>query len=578
MSSRTTCASREASTTREVVRVEHARRLDEAQSVYVALTYDTECAVWLNSAFVNRGIRKTVTVALVAMFSCAALAPAGAQASGPIDVRGTYEAGSCTHGMLAECEAKPEYPQKFVIEGEDFNTGALTGVGETVGGEKVSTFTGSISGCTVKTHGAQPGYESDAVSVLSADGTKLQGTFSDSNGRVNQPFFGTRASGPGCGSLETPAEEAARKSREAAEAKSKEEAEKNSRLRHTATFVSCNYDELTLMDTCTAQVADAGASPTTVPTGPVSFISSGAGVFTLGSSCTLALSGATSPIPFCSVEFQPPSSALPAITARYAGDATHAGSEAMTHYLGAAAQATTVEAARPAKGQLPSEVSVKTEAPAPGTTVEATASDQTGAVPKPPPPGSPLDKALRGIPDYEEASIGFVHEGNLLDKAQELLHQYPYGGDATRKALDNIFGELTNARLSLDPTAETKKLFAMVAQLESSADEIDRALETEAARAKVKAKRAQGTTLALAARTKRWRAPFVRLAVSVKTASHAGPLKLKLRLNRAVLKRLARHRSKLTLSVRVRLRIPQGAGVEGVPRITVQKITLRRRR
>jgi hypothetical protein len=531
-------------------------------------------------AFVNGGPRKIVMMALVAVSGCTALAAEAAQASVPIDVRGTYEAGACTQGTLSECEAKNEYPQKFVIETEDFTTGALTGTGETVSGEKASSFAGSISGCTVKTHGAQSGYESEATYTLSADGTKLQGTFSDSFGRVNQPTFGTRASGPGCGgSSEKPAEEAGKKSREAAEAKSKEEAEKNARLRHTATFVSCNFDELTLMDTCTAQVADAGAAPTTVPGGPVAFVSSGAGSFTLGDSCTLALSGATSPIPFCSVEFQPPSSALPAITARYAGDATHAGSEAMTHYLGAAAQATTVEAARPPKGQLPSEVSVKTEAPAPGTTVEATVSDQTGAVPDPPPAGSPLDKALRKIPDFEEAVItGFAHEKVLIDTAQEFLHRYPYLGAADRENLDNIFGELTNARLSLDPTAETKRLFAMVAQLESSADEIDRALETEAARAKAKGKRAQASALALGARTKRWRAPFVRLATSVKLASHAGPLTLKLRLNRTVLKRLARHRSKLTLSVRVRLRIPQGAGVEGVPRITVQKITIRRRR
>jgi len=92
----------------------------------------------------------------------------------------------------------------------------------------------------------------------------------------------------------------------------------------TSTSVTCTYLITSGVDTCTATVTAA-----TAPTGTVVFASQGGGAFTAGSSCTLAptpASGAAS----CSVQFLPPSSGLPAITATYSGDAQHLSSSAQT--------------------------------------------------------------------------------------------------------------------------------------------------------------------------------------------------------------------------------------------------------
>lgn len=87
------------------------------------------------------------------------------------------------------------------------------------------------------------------------------------------------------------------------------------------TSVTCNYVFATFTDTCIATVT---GSPT--PTGQVSFTSAAGGVFTVGSSCTLAPAAAGSAS--CSVQFQPASTSLATvtsiqITASYVGDAAN---------------------------------------------------------------------------------------------------------------------------------------------------------------------------------------------------------------------------------------------------------------
>jgi hypothetical protein len=102
----------------------------------------------------------------------------------------------------------------------------------------------------------------------------------------------------------------------------------------TSTQVICNLVIATASDTCTATVGDAASESPTNPTGTVTFTSSNGGVFSAGNTCNLTptpMSGNTSS---CSVQFLPPSepSTLPAITASYGGDATHAPSSGQTHY------------------------------------------------------------------------------------------------------------------------------------------------------------------------------------------------------------------------------------------------------
>jgi len=106
----------------------------------------------------------------------------------------------------------------------------------------------------------------------------------------------------------------------------------------TVTQVICNLIIATASDTCTATVGDAATSGSTNPTGVVTFTSSSGGVFSAGNTCNLTPTtpGNTSS---CSVQFLPPSapSTLPAITAAYGGDGSHAPSSAQTHY-GAASE------------------------------------------------------------------------------------------------------------------------------------------------------------------------------------------------------------------------------------------------
>ncbi|MHB8531809.1 MAG: hypothetical protein ACYDC2_03715, partial [Solirubrobacteraceae bacterium] len=296
--------------------------------------------------------RKFLLSSLTALAFGAVAAPAfGAE----YDVRGTWEAGACVSGTLAACEAKPEYPQKMAIETENFATGALTGYGETTSGAKVATLTGTISGCTVKTHYEQPGYTSDATLTLSADGTKLQGTFSDSYGRVNDPTWASRASGPGCGS--TPAEGEPVK-------------EEKKGLRPTGTSVICNYEIATSEDVCGASVGDGGAGAPVTPTGTVKFTATTGG-FSSGAACSLVSTPLSPQVASCTVVFFASESKLPTVTAAYGGDAVHSGSTGSTQFLTAGLEEPSLNQSGPS-GSYPNELVLETQVPAAGTTVEAT--------------------------------------------------------------------------------------------------------------------------------------------------------------------------------------------------------------
>ncbi len=102
----------------------------------------------------------------------------------------------------------------------------------------------------------------------------------------------------------------------------------------SVTQVVCNLIIATASDTCTATLGDAAPSEPTNPTGTVSFTSAAGGVFSAGNTCTLSPTPMSVNTSSCSVKFLPPSgpSALPAITASYAGDSTHSPSTGTTFY------------------------------------------------------------------------------------------------------------------------------------------------------------------------------------------------------------------------------------------------------
>jgi hypothetical protein len=75
--------------------------------------------------------------------------------------------------------------------------------------------------------------------------------------------------------------------------------------------------------TCTATVTDTDVGTKSLPSGTVSFASSGAGTF-LDSPCTLAPVGPTEPFSSqCAVTYTPSMAGVHTITASYSGSATH---------------------------------------------------------------------------------------------------------------------------------------------------------------------------------------------------------------------------------------------------------------
>lgn len=549
---------------------------------------------------------RAILLALLAL----AIAPAAAVAA-ELDVRGTWEAGACTSGTLAECEAHPEYPQKFVIETEDFKTGALAGVGETVEGKKESTFTGSINGCTVKTHSIQGTYESEATYTLSADGRRLQGTFNDTFGRKEQPTYGFRASGPGCGSPPTEGEEGAGK-------------------RPTGTSVVCNYEFATMQDTCVASVGDGGSGTPSTPTGAVKFTTTSGG-FASGATCTLTATPLSPSVASCQLVYFTAYSGLPAITASYSGDSTHAPSSGRTTFLGAAPGEGSLEATGGPAGEYPSEVSLETEVPAPGTTVEVTTQPH---VPNPVP--VPVD--LPAPPKVKDAS--FATDEQIVEAL--VAEADVQGGESARtaekldKALETM-GQTLNADLGTSTEAERQKQIKAMAEVTESitrmeklraeyikdaiegtrsAGAVEKAIERDASKAVPllegssatgQAKGAKLETEAvqtLEALTKALKAKQEVLKVVIGNTSRvskprlhlgrikiararplahaslhaaaAGKAKVTMKLNGKAVKKLAGHRSSITAVVRIEQILPSKLLPKGLPRIAVKRLVLKR--
>lgn len=541
-----------------------------------------------------------------------ACAPAVAAAA-EIDVRGTYEAGACTSGTLAECEAKPEYPQKFVIETENFKTGALSGVGETVEGSKLSTFTGSISGCTVKTHSIEGTYESEATYTLSADGKKLQGTFNDTFGRKEQPTYGFRASGPGCGSTPTEGEEEAPGGK-----------------RKTGTSVICNYEFATMQNTCVASVGDGGPGTPSAPTGTVKFTTTSGG-FASGATCTLAATPLSPSVASCQLVYFTSYSGLPAITATYSGDATHAASSGKTMFLGAEPGESSLEATGGPAGEYPSEVSLETEVPAAGTTVEVTTQPHVpNPVPVPvalPAPPKVKDAAFQADEQIVEALIAEddVQGGQnpktvvKLDKALETMGSALVADTKTESELeaqrqikaaseitesitrmeklraeyvkDAIEGSHSAGSVEKTIEHETSKAVPLLegssvssqlkgAKLETEATETLEAL-TKALKAKQELlKVVIGNTSRVGRH--RLRLPHVKIA-RARPLSHgslhattAGKVKIAMKLNRRAVKKLAGKRASITVLVRVEQILPSKLLPKGFPRLAVKSVALKR--
>lgn len=166
---------------------------------------------------------------------------------------------------------------------------------------------GTLNGNVLTLEGGSSGYHFVEHVTISPDGKTWSGPLSDNNG-TSGTDTAIRVSGGGGG--EQPAPPAPVGS-----------------LHPTTTGLSCGYQPLTAIDTCTATVRDSATSAPSTPTGAVTLTAGGGnagnGLFPSGSTCQLAGSGPTG-LAVCTVEYIPPTFGLTKLQADYAGDATHA--------------------------------------------------------------------------------------------------------------------------------------------------------------------------------------------------------------------------------------------------------------
>lgn len=524
-----------------------------------------------------------------------------AQNGGQIDLRGTWNAGTCVGGTLAQCEASPQYPQTFVIETENLSTGAITGKGPGY------TITGTVAGNTLTIHTTQPGYTSDWTATINATATKLQGTFNDSAGRVGQPAYANRVSGP-------PKEETTTTTTTTSSAGQ----------RPTATSVICNYEVATSTDTCAATVGDAGPAPSVAPTGTVRFTGSAPGSFASGATCTLSASPSAPSAPSCTIQFYTSDgTVLPSITATYSGDSQHASSSGGTHYLGGDPSGeTTTEAPTPPAGEYGGEVEVSTDVPVEDSAVQACVAPASAAGSAAGLLGS-LGSIIGGLgidigkvsdpaaAAQLKAALGDLTkldglEGSLQGLGAAQLNTKltgPFSMEANN-AIGKVLSELHLAEgdTQHDPAgaADQQKAQLILQQMQQVTEKLTEFLHQEedstcgaisntrsvvasaaiggtdktAVKGNIAATGRTAAKRKTAARGKRG-GKLVHLAYSLQRHVHAGPLTIKLHLNRAQLKRLAGKRHSLTLIVRVNMLLPSKALRGGDPMSVVKTITLK---
>lgn len=420
--------------------------------------------------------------------------------------------------------------------------------------------------------------------------------------------------------------------KEAKEKQAKEEAEKTAK-RPTGTSVVCNYEFATSENTCVASVGDGGTGTPTTPTGTVTFTTTSGG-FSSGASCSLAPTSGSPSVGTCMLVYQTANSSLPSITATYGGDARHSGSIGHTQFLGAGPGETSSEAPAGPEGQYPNEIGLETQVPTTGTTVEATAQgNDPNPLPVPlalPVPGAGLDPTSKVDLALAETLVDEVDVSGAqnakavseMNQSVEVLNQR-----AEELLKSPSPSQQTEGQQLLKDTTQTTESITKMLKLQSEyakdalegshlAGREDKSIEklderaVEALKSTNSADQAKGQKLADEA-TKQLEALNKLLkqheevvkqtanGVKASVASHkrhakikvarvkplghivkpnaaAGKLKLKLRLNRAALNKLAGKRSSVTVVLRIVMILPSKNMPGGLPRTFVQRITLKK--
>jgi len=540
------------------------------------------------------------------LFALAAFAPGLASAAAP-----TYNlTGTWTTGYRSGATLEPANGS-WDITSMNMTTGAFSGTAIVLGVSFV--LEGHESGAEATQTLTEGGYVAHDVYTVS---TLANGHIGTINGTFGGEFWAELI-----GPATTPAEEAAKKAKEAAE---KEK-------RPTGTSVICNYEFATSENTCVASVGDGGAPPAIAPTGSVTFTTTSGG-FSSGASCSIAPEPSAPSISTCSLVYFTINSGLPSITASYGGDAHHAPSSGKTQFLGTGTEGTFETPTGPS-GQYPNELSLNTEVPVTGTTVEGTVQGPDPApVPVPivlPGVSSALDattaadlriaEALVGEVDVEAAqnpakvaeldqsiekldarAVELSKSASPAEQpdAQKALKDASETAEAATKMLktqeEYAKDALTGTRTAGQADQSIEKLDAQAVELlkspspateakgQAELDEANKQLEAllKAAKQKNEVVKQVINNLGTAFIA---RAPARIKTQRVKSIGHvvlhgvaAGKLKIKIKLNRAALDRLAGKRGSVTVYVRVQMVLPSGTFKGGVPRVFEQRVTLER--
>jgi hypothetical protein len=512
---------------------------------------------------VSKGPRQKLLVTLApallaALGSLAGIAPSIAAAAAPTyNMVGTWTTGYSSGSMR-------EAPNgTWDITTMNMATGAFSGEAEIEG--ITFTLTGTESGAEVHQELTEGGYVAHDTYTLS---TLKTGNLGTENGTFESGEFWAEVTGPAEPIGKKAKEEAATK-KEAEEKKAKEEAEKNAK-RPTSTIVTCNYEFATSEDTCVAVVGDASSTTPVTPTGSVTFTTTSGG-FTSGATCTLAPTSGSPSVANCTLVYFTTNSGLPTITATYGGDSLHTGSVGHTQFLGLGEEGTYETPTGPS-GQYPNEVTLNTEVPINGTTVE-------GTVQSPEPNPSPVPLTLPALTGLDATSAGDL--ALVETDAKKVNNSGAQNAKDLKEANESIeklnarSGELTKsaspagqAEAKLLQNDATEAIDAYTKMLKEQA-EVEKEILRNLSKGSAFAASHKGAK-------KRKTKSLKPLAYVVEHNVAAGKLKLKLHLNRAALDKLAGKRNSVKVLLRVDMVLPSSIYKSGVPRSFVESITLQR--
>ena len=553
--------------------------------------------------------RRRLVVQLLATcaIATAAVAAAWGVASGSTthDLRGTFAIDVCPGQVSGTCTVN-NYPQTWTIASIDLSSGALSGSGS--GGGQSFTIAGTASGDSLTLTTTEPTYNAHVTATISADSNSFTGTYTDSNNGAGV-VTGTRTSGPPTTTTSTSS------SSTTTSTTSTNTTGKNP----TATQISCYYDVASSTNNCHASVADAGAHPTT-PTGSVTFTGSGNGSFPAGATCTLSLQAAGQNVG-CSRIFNAPDGSLPSITATYGGDSRHNGSSGHTQYFGTNPSGATTDTTTPAlPGQLPNEVDVSTIAPVSDATVEAcvVVGDSSGATAAvqnsirfgsvggtaglsrvrglihaenpPPNPPNTVPNVAKVLSDIQllqmianTASAAVDGAGSSLAPLSPALSSQANNAMSTAtsdyNAVMNSYS--TSGGSASGQAAEQAKLAAAQKQIDALSKKLQNAEKKSCPFINVNINvtiNNHGLLERSEARAAASRGKLVTLGSRVLRHLPAGRLTIRLKLNHALLKRLAHGRTSTLASVRLVMVLPSKLLTDGDPSISVHYLRLQKGR